>query len=152
VTNPVPAPERGGTIPTTRRRAQSGLTASAGAATPVAALERYATLWCNWTARTAVAHQRHLARISLGQARAQALQAAATLQTDGTLRQSQVANAGQVVAVTRASSGDRWIVVTQETTTGRGDYAGLPATLHITYAQLTATSHGYVVSTWSPQT
>jgi hypothetical protein len=50
-----------------------------------------------------------------------------------------------------AARGD-WLVVTSEITTGSGDYAGLPAQRHITYAQLTHTRQGWVVSTWSPQT
>jgi hypothetical protein len=151
--NPVPVHERGGSIPTSARKAQSTLAAGAAGGTPQAALERYGTLWCNWTAATVVARQRQLASISLGQARAQALAAAASLQADSTLAESQVANSGQVVAIAPAlagtASGD-WVVVTREQTTGQGDYQGLPATLHVTYAQLTHTPAGWIVSSWTP--
>jgi hypothetical protein len=109
-------------------------------------------LWINWTAATVVARQQQLAGMSLGQARAQALQAAASLHDDSTLAASHVANHGQVIAIA-PSLADRgeWVVVTSETTTGQGDYAGLPASLHVTDAQLTHTHQGLVVSLWSSQ-
>ncbi len=151
--DPVPVNERGGSIPTAARTAQSTLAPSATAATPQAALERYGTLWCNWTADHVISRQRELAAISLGQARAQALQAAVSLQADSTLSSSQVANSGEVVAIAPGLAGAAagWVVVTRERTTGQGDYQGLPATLHVTYAQLTHTSAGFVVSLWAPQ-
>jgi hypothetical protein len=150
--DPVPAPERGGTIPAPARQAQTQLAKQAGNASPQAALNRYASLWSDWTATTIVARQRQLAVISLGQARAQALQAAASFAHDHTLTKSHVANHGSVIAVTSSliTSGD-WVIVTRESTTGQGDYQGLPATVHVTYAQLTHTPHGYVISQWSPQ-
>jgi hypothetical protein len=150
--NPTPVHERGGTIPAGARQAQSTLAPTAATASPVAALERYASLWCNWTAATVLARQRELASISLGQARAQALQAAASLAADRTLADSGVANSGQVVAIAPSlSDAGQWVVVTRERTTGQGDYQGLPATLHVTYAQLTHTPNGNVVSVWAPQ-
>ena len=79
-------------------------------------------------------------------------QAIASLQHDQTLAKSQVANSGQVIAIAPSlHPPGEWVVITSETTTGQGDYAGLPATLHVTYAQLTHTSRGYVVSEWSPR-
>ena len=51
VTNADPAPERGGTIPAGARAAQSRLSTGAAQPTPQAALERYAHLYVNWTAR-----------------------------------------------------------------------------------------------------
>ncbi|MHB1837749.1 MAG: hypothetical protein ACYCXW_22630 [Solirubrobacteraceae bacterium] len=151
VADPVPAPERGGTIPANARQAQTRLAPGAAAAGPVAALDRYATVWSNWTASTVVTRQRQLAGLSLGQARAQALQAAATLTHDKTLAKSQVANTGTVIAIAPdLHQPGQWIVVTSEKTTGKGDYSGLPPTVHVTYAQLTHTSRGYVVSRWSP--
>jgi hypothetical protein len=149
--DPVPAPERGGTIPAAARRAQTQLAAGAAAGGPVAALERYAMLWANWTAATVVSRQQQLAGISLGQARAQALQAAAALRGDTTLARSQVANSGTVVTIAPAvNQPGEWVIVTTETTTGQGDYAGLPPTVHVTYAQLARTANGYVVTQWSP--
>ena len=131
VADPVPAQERGGSIPAAARKAQSTLAAGAAAATPQAALERYATLWSNWSAATVVADQRRLAAISLGQARAQALQAAASLNGDSTLAASHVANTGQVVAIaprlaTSAGAAGGWVVVTSEHTTGPGGLPGTP--------------------------
>jgi len=147
-----PVPERGGRIPPAARASQTRLVAGAGQSKPAAALERYATLWANWTAGTLIARQKQLAGISLGQARAQALQAAASFQHDSTLTASHVANSGRVIAITpNLTHNGEWVVVTSEATTGQGDYTGLPGTLHVTYAQLTHTRHGFVVSQWSPQ-
>ena len=147
-----PAPERGGTIPSAARAAQSRLAADAGRPTPQVALERYARVYDNWSAKTVAAAQDQLAAISLNQARAQALQAAASYARDQTLQQSAVANSGRLVAITESlTTPGQWVLVTSEQTTGNGDYAGLPPTLHITYAQVTRTPSGWVVSDWSPQ-
>jgi hypothetical protein len=153
VTNADPAPERGGTIPQAARAAQSQLAASAGAPTPRAALERYASRYVNWTAQTVTGVQGQLAAISLGQARAQALQAAASYARDGALNASRVANHGSVISIARGygTAATWWVIVTQEQTTGTADYAGLPATDHVTYAQLQHTGSGWIVSQWSPQ-
>jgi hypothetical protein len=97
-TNADPAPERGGTIPNAAQAAQDNPPAGAGRPTPQAALERYANLDLNWTAKTVAGVQNQLAAISVGEARAQALQAAASYGQDTTLQASQVANTGTVVA------------------------------------------------------
>lgn len=150
VSDPTPAPERGGRIPAAANAQQTRLAPGAASSEPVAALERYAKLWSNWTAGTVAADQRRLASISLGQARAQALQATATLARDSTLTRSDVANTGQVIAITPALHAPGvWVVAISERTTGAGQYAGLPATVHVNYAQLTHTHHGYVVERWS---
>ena len=149
-----PAPERGGTIPAAAQAAQHTLAADAGAPTPRAALERYARLYLNWTASGLVTRERQLAAIALGQARAQALQAAAGAARDPELTRSHVTNTGQLVATapgTGAARG-RWVLVSRETTTGAGDYAGLPAALHVIYTQVTHTPAGWVITQWSPQT
>lgn len=148
-----PAPERGGTIPQDAQAAQRSLAIDAGAATPAAALERFARLDTNWHASTLIARQRQLATISLGQARGAALQAAAGAQRDTELTRSHVTNRGQVIAITpgQGPAAGRWVVVTTETTTGQGDYTGLPDALHVTYAQVTHITAGWVVSQWSPQ-
>ena len=147
-----PVPERGGTIPAGARATQSQLAAGAGWPTPQSALEQYARLYVNWSARTVADDQRKLAAISVDQARAQALQAAARYAQDQTLLQSGVANSGHVVAITSSIvTPGQWVLVTSEQTTGKGDYAGLPPTLHVTYAQVTRTSTGWVVSEWAPQ-
>jgi len=148
-----PAPERGGTVPTATKTAESKTAGSAGELTPRAALIRYADLYVNWSARDVVARQRQLASISLGQARAQALQAAASARSDELLIRSRVANSGQVVAIATGQGPARqeWVVVTREHTVGEGDYAGLPPTLHVTYATVVHTREGWVVNSWSPQ-
>src|ERR1700691_3430311 len=74
VTNADPAPERGGTIPSSVAEARTAHP-GAGAPTPRMALERYARIYVNWTASSVAAAQARLARISLDSARAQALQA-----------------------------------------------------------------------------
>jgi len=151
VTDPSePAPSR----PTTT--AASGVTAGTstfGAATPRQALRLYARLYINWTATTIGAHQRQLAAISQGTARAAALQAAASYSRDPKLEHSRVANTGTVVSIAAGQGPERghWVIVTSEHTTGTGDYTGLPAAAHITYAHLTHTPHGWVIDQWSPQ-
>jgi hypothetical protein len=152
-TNADPAPERGGTIPKGAQAAQNNPAAGAGSPTPQAALERYANLDSNWTAKSVAVVQDQLAAISLGQARAQALQAEASAARDTQLTQSHLANHGQVLAVSpgQAAAAGKWVIVTREQTTGESDYQGLPATLHIIYAQVTRTESGWVVSEWAPQ-
>jgi hypothetical protein len=152
-TNADPAPERGGTIPKGAQAAQNNSAAGAGSSTPQASLERYANLDSNWTAKTVAGVQDQLAAISVGEARAQALQAAASYGHDRTLQASQVANTGTVIAIApgQGSAAGWWVIVTRETTTGEGDYAGLPPTDHVTDAQVEHTQHGFVVSAWSPQ-
>ena len=152
-TNADPAPERGGTIPKGAQAAQNNSAAGAGSPTPQAALERYANLDSNWTAKSVAGVQDQLAAISLGQARAQALQAAASYGRDSTLQASQVANTGAVVAIAPGQGPETgwWVIVTHETTTGQGEYAGLPPTDHVTNAQVEHTRNGFVVSAWSPQ-
>jgi len=148
-----PPSERGGTIPPAAQAAQNQVAGAAPAATPQAALGRYASLYVNWTAANVVAGQRQLAAISLGQARGQALQAAASAARDPELTHSQVANHGQLIALTpgQGAAGAEWVLVTREQTTGQGQYTGLPATLHVIYAQLTHTGNGWVVTRWEPQ-
>jgi len=147
-----PAPERGGAISPGEQAAQDGLARNAAQPTPQGALELYAQLDINWTAHTVESVQQHLATISLAQARAQALQAAASYGRDATLHQSAVANSGHVVAIAQSLAlAGQWVLVTSEQTTGEGDYTGLPPALHVTYAQVTHTSSGWVVSEWAPQ-
>jgi hypothetical protein len=148
-----PALERGGTIPPNAQAAQNRLAAGAGLLTPRAALERYASLYINWQASNLANRQRELASISLGQARAQALQAAASAARDPELTRSHVADQGVLIALIlgAGSAAGNWVLVTREHTTGQGDYAGLPPTLHVTYAIVAHTTAGWVVSSWKPQ-
>ena len=148
-----PVPERGGTIPSGAESTQQQLAARAGARTPQAALSRYAQLEINWNAGDVGRIQRELAAISLGQARAEALQADASDGRDSVLQRSKVANSGTVVSIAQgqAAAAGRWVIVTSESTTGAGAYAGLPAALHVTYATLTRARSGWIVETWQPQ-
>ena len=148
-----PSPERGGTIPPGAQAAQAKVAAGAALPTPEAALQRYARLDLNWTAANVIALQRELAEISLGQARAQALQAATSATRDPQLTASHIANHGELVAISpgQGAAAGKWVIVTSEQTTGEGDYQGLPPTLHIIYAQVTTTGRGWVVSGWQPQ-
>jgi hypothetical protein len=148
-----PGPERGGTIASSARAAQTKLAIGAASRSAEAELERYAELYVNWTAAAVAARQRELAAISLGQAKAQALQAAASAASDTQLLKSRVANIGTVVAIARGrgpAAGD-WVLVTREQTTGQGDYAGLPPTLHVIYARLADTANGWIVTGWQPE-
>ena len=148
-----PAPERGGTIPQGTRAAQDQLAGSAASPSPQTALKRYAAIYLNWDAASVVAIQRRLAAISLGQARAQAQQAATSASRDPKLPDSKVTNRGRGIAISPgqwAAAGD-WVIVTREQTSGQGDYQDLPATLHVTYAAVTHTTAGWVVSQWAPQ-
>ncbi|HUA48706.1 MAG TPA: hypothetical protein VMA77_25970 [Solirubrobacteraceae bacterium] len=149
-----PPPERGGTIPAAAQAAERTLAPGAAQPTQQAAVARYATIAVNWNWRTLAVVQRRLASISLGQARAQAGQAAAQATADPTLAQERLADSGQPVAVApgRGAAAGWWVIVTREHTTGQGPYADLPPTLHVTYAQLTHTPHGWLVTRWQPQT
>jgi hypothetical protein len=147
-----PAPERGGTIPKAAHTAKRRLGAAARS-TPQAALARYAAIYLNWDAAHVIAIQNELAAISLGQARAQAEQAAASARRDRQLTDSNLTNRGHVIAISpgQAAATGQWVIVTSEQTSGQTDYQGLPATLHIIYAQLVRTSRGWVISEWQPQ-
>jgi hypothetical protein len=153
VANDDPAPERGGTIPTGAQESQNTPATAAGRPTPEGALERYANIYINWTSTTLGRVEDELAAISVTQARAQALQAAAAYGHDSTLQRSRVANSGAVIAIApgQGPEAGSWVIVTREDTSGVGDYAGLPPTNHITYAQVQHTKGGWVVSSWSPQ-
>jgi hypothetical protein len=148
-----PPGERGGTIPPDQTSRQTVLAAGAAMSSPRAALARYALLYTNWTAQNVVARQRQLASISLGQARAQARQAAASAARDPLLARSRVANTGQLVVIGQGHgpAAGQWVLVTSEQTTGTGTFAGLPATLHMIYAAVTHTAGGWVIFAWNPQ-
>ncbi len=124
------------------------------AATPALALQRFASLYVNWTAATLEARQRQLASVSIGRARAGAVRAADAAAVDKTRLRARVRNRGSVISVSPGTgrARGRWVVVTVETTTGRGPYAGLPPdSLHVTYATVARVDRGFVVSSWSPR-
>lgn len=124
--------------------------AGATQATPAAALSRYARLYVNWSWQTVTAEARRLAALSIGQAHAQALAAAA--QPNELLARYAVHNQGQVVAIARGEGPERgrWAVITNEQTSGDGPYQGLPATSHVTWATVQREGGRWVVAGWYP--
>lgn len=129
---------------------RSRLAAGAVQASPAVALAWYGRLYVNWSWQTVAGDQRRLAGISVGQARAQALAAAA--QPEAMLARYAVHNQGQVVAIAPGQGIERgkWAVVTDEQTSGDGPYEGLPATSHVTWATVQRTAQGWVLSGWYP--
>lgn len=148
-----PVPERGGTIPAGLAGGENAPTAGATASSPEAALRRYALAYTNWQAATLVAHERRLAGLAVGPARLAALQTAAALGDAGELVAHQVQNTGAVLSIApgQGAARGRWVIVTQEQTTGTGAYAGLPLSLHVTLARVVRLKSGWVVWGWWPQ-
>ena len=147
-----PPGERNGTVSPAAMKAQNGVTPDTVLATPQAALTRFAQTWGTWTSHTLPAVQAKVAEMSIGGARDEARQAVISYQADPTLRHSNLTSTTTVVALARgtgAASG-YWVVTTSEKLTGRGA-ASLAPTLHVNYAKVTHTAHGWVVNTWSPQ-
>ena len=132
VPNADPAPERGGTIPNAAHAAQNKLAAAPACRRRRRRSSATPTSTSTGPPTPSPAYQTQLAAISVGQARAQALQAAASYGHDSTLQASQVANTGTVVAIApgQGSAAGWWVIVTRETTTGRATTPGcrLPTT------------------------
>jgi hypothetical protein len=121
--------------------------------TPTKAIAVFAELYVNWTYRTLTSHQRTLAAMSVGAARLSEQQAAASSRADTTITGGHIFNTGQIVCIAPdLSRPERWAIVTREQTGGNTQYAGLPATYHVTLAQLAPVHGGYAVSQWLPQT
>jgi hypothetical protein len=148
-----PLEERDGTVQ--QRLASKQNTPSWSAPSPQAALLRYALLYTNWQASSLPARERELASLAVGVARLTAEQDAASQSAAATLRTNHVQNKGVVLSIAAGrvpARGGHWIVVTEERTTGIGPYAGLPPTLHVTFARVERVSHGWAVSEWSSRT
>ncbi len=92
-----PLPERGGTIPAKAVAAQQRVTADALAASPAAALRRYALAYANWTARELRAREYELAELAIGQARQVAQQTVAAGNNTAPLVEDDVANPDHAV-------------------------------------------------------
>jgi hypothetical protein len=118
------------------------------------ALRRYALAYTNWRAASLPVHERQLASLAIGPARLAAEHTAASGSAIASLAQSHVENRGVVIAIAagEGAAHGQWVVVTREQTTGTGDYAGLPPTLHVTYAQVRRVNYGWAVRTWDPRT
>lgn len=149
-----PPAERDGTVPQSQIAAQDTLTARSISPSPQIALRRYALAYTSWTAASLPAHERQLAALAIGPARLVAEQTAASRSAIASLAQSHVENKGVVIEIAPSEGPARgqWVVVTQERTTGTGAYAGLPPSLHVTFARVQRTDHGWVVSEWRPRT
>jgi len=120
--------------------------------TPTKALTAFAELYVNWTYRTLSSNQRTLAGMSVAAARLAEQQAAASSQTDTTIARGHIWNTGEIVSIARdLTRPDMWVVVTREQTGGDTQYEGLPASYHVTLAQLAHVPGGYAVSQWSPE-
>ena len=120
--------------------------------TPEKALERFASVYVNWTYRTLSENQRTLATMSVGAARLAEQQAAAQSQADSTIAAGHISNSGQLVSIAReVSRPEQWVIVTREQTGGDSEYAGLKAAYHVTLAQLQSVPGGWAVSQWLAQ-
>lgn len=116
------------------------------------AVERFARLYVNWTYDTLASHRRQLAAMAVGEAAASQRRAAAETARDYELREGRIANRGVIVALAEArGGGDRWVLVTRETTTGKGVYEALPPAYHVTIATVVEVEGGWAVSEWEPQ-
>jgi hypothetical protein len=156
ITNPYtqhPAASHAITTRPTAPTTTTATTTAAGRTGAVALLRRYTTISINWTSHTLAGRQRELAHLAVGGARAQALQTASSYGAHSSLQRSRVGDRGQItsIAVGQGPREGWWVITTQETTTGTGNYQGLPSQAHVYDAQLTHPHHQLVVSTWSPQ-
>lgn len=129
--------------------------ASPGAATPEEAVRRFARAYINWTAESVSREMTELASASIGQARSALQLAAAQTAGDYELRRGGIANSGTVEAVAPLTgSGNRYVVVTRESTTATADaaYQGLRPAWHVTIATVARLpSGGWVLSGWQPE-
>jgi hypothetical protein len=129
--------------------------ADGGATSPVAAIEKFATTYVNWSAQTVVAQLRALAADSIGQARSAMTLAAAQTAGDYELSRGGVENSGAVEAVAPLTGqSNQYVVVTREQTsaTNTTAYQGLRPTWHLTLATVARLgARAWVVSGWQPE-
>jgi hypothetical protein len=120
------------------------------ARSPQAALRQYALAYINWRASGLAARERQLATLAVGPARLAAEQAMASQSGAVSLAGHHVENRGVVLTIAPGEGRARgkWVVVTEELTTGTGPYAGLPSTLRVTVASVVRLGPGWVVRGW----
>lgn len=149
-----PLAERGGTVPQGQVAAQDTVAADSISTTPQMTLRRYALAYTNWTAANLPTTEQRLVSLAVGPARLIAEQTAASGSAIAGLVASHVTNKGVVVAIDAGEGPARgqWVVVTQEQTSGSGVYAGLPPTLHVSFARVRRVDRGWAVSEWTPRT
>jgi len=123
------------------------------AASPQAAITRFASLYINWSYRTLAGHERRLAASAIGDARLAESQAAASAERDRTLAQAHIYNRGSVISVAAVIGGPpgEYAVVTREATGGDPEYAGLQSAFHVTLATVQQLPTGWVLREWQPQ-
>jgi hypothetical protein len=120
--------------------------------TPQAALQAFAGLYVNWTYKTLASNQLRLAGMSVGAARLSEQQAAVSSRGDTTIAAGHIWNSGEVISVAAdLSRPGFWVLVTREQTGGDSEYEGVGAAYHVTIAKLAATTGGYAISQWLPQ-
>ena len=89
--------------------------------------------------------------MSVAAARLAEQQAAASSRADTTITRGHIYNSGEILSIAPdASRPGTWVIVTREQTGGDTQYEGLPASYHVTLAQLAHVPGGYAVSQWSP--
>jgi hypothetical protein len=128
---------------------------AAAAASPVTAIDAFATAYINWSAQTVAAQLRALAAASIGQARSAMQLAAAQVAGDYELQRGGVQNSGTVVAVAPVTGQpNQYAVVTREQTsaTDTAAYQGLRPVWHLTLATVARLGpREWVVSVWQPE-
>jgi len=138
---PAPAPRQDGAV---RVREPS--------ATVSLALQRFATVYANWSYLTLARDQSRLASMSIGAARLAELQAAASTRADTTLTRGRLSNRGTLLSVSSdLARPGWWVVVMREQTFGGGEYQGLASETHVTLAQVVRVGRWWAVSQWLPQ-
>jgi hypothetical protein len=147
-----PPAERGGTVPSAQIASENGLRRGVMSRSPQAALRQYALVYTNWRASALLARERQLAALAIGPARLAAEQAMASQSGAMSLAVHHVENRGVVLTIApgEGRARGRWVVVTEELTTGTGPYAGLPRTLQVTLAQAVQVKSGWLVREWAP--
>jgi hypothetical protein len=148
---PLTRAERAHEVPTPQPRQ----IVSAAAASPVVAIEAFATAYVNWRAGNVSARMRALAALSVGQARSALSLAAAQTADDYELRNGGIANSGTVRAVAPVlGAAGQYAVVTLERTTASNTnaYQGLRPAWHLALATVKRQrSGGWAVSVWQPE-
>jgi len=146
------SPQNTGEPPAPAPPAPTAQTPAGVQPTPAKALAAFSGLYTNWTYRTLSSNQQRLAAMSVAAARLAEQQAAASSRADTTITRGHIYNSGEILSIAPdVPRPGTWVIVTREQTGGDTQYEGLPATYHVTLAQLAHAPGGYAVSQWSPE-